>query len=57
VSACSACHDTPLALSHMDLNGGSFYETRAAVQGSGKIEQCMLCHGPGKVAAIADVHK
>jgi OmcA/MtrC family decaheme c-type cytochrome len=57
VSACSACHDTPLALSHMELNGGSFYETRAAVKASGKIEQCVLCHGPGKVAAIADVHK
>ncbi|MBI5482006.1 MAG: OmcA/MtrC family decaheme c-type cytochrome [Deltaproteobacteria bacterium] len=55
VSACSACHDTPLALSHMDMNGGSFYETRAAA--AGKIEQCMLCHGPGKVAAIADVHQ
>jgi OmcA/MtrC family decaheme c-type cytochrome len=55
VSACSGCHDSPLALSHMDMNGGSFYETRAVAKT--KIEQCTLCHGPGKIAAVTDVHK
>jgi len=54
-AACSACHDSPTDLTHMQQMGGSFYQKRslAMVQ----TEQCMLCHGPGRVAAIADVHK
>jgi len=54
-AACSACHDSPTDLNHMQQMGGSFYQKRslAMVQ----TEQCMLCHGPGRVAAIADVHK
>jgi OmcA/MtrC family decaheme c-type cytochrome len=27
-AACSACHDTPAAIDHMQANGGRFYETR-----------------------------
>ncbi|HEY7725634.1 MAG TPA: OmcA/MtrC family decaheme c-type cytochrome [Anaeromyxobacteraceae bacterium] len=59
-SACSACHDTDMALDHMRANGGDFYSPRgatAAISAAGPVEQCLLCHGPGRIAAIADVHK
>jgi OmcA/MtrC family decaheme c-type cytochrome len=54
-AACSTCHDSSEALTHMRQMGGSFYETRLAAKA--KDEMCMTCHGPGTVAAIADVHK
>jgi len=54
-AACSSCHDAPTAISHMQMMGGSFYETRAVAQT--KAEQCMMCHGPGTVASIALVHQ
>ena len=31
VAACASCHDTPIAIDHMQTNGGSFYESRASV--------------------------
>lgn len=55
VATCSSCHDSTAALSHMESNGGSFYATRAAART--KTEQCLLCHGPGTIAAVGDVHK
>jgi OmcA/MtrC family decaheme c-type cytochrome len=54
-AACSACHDSPLAIDHMQSNGGRFYEPRSASLPAA--EQCLLCHGKGKLAAIADVHQ
>lgn len=54
-AACSACHDDPIAIDHMQTNGGRFYEARSVALPA--VEQCLLCHGPGKLAAIADVHK
>lgn len=57
-AACSACHDSNAALAHMRLNGGSFYAERSAVIGpTAPVEQCMLCHGPGRTAAIGVVHQ
>ncbi len=54
--ACSACHDSPVALDHMKANGGTFYSPRSTVLG-GSQEQCMICHGPGRIAAIGLVHQ
>jgi len=54
VTVCSACHDSNLALSHMELNGGSYYISRAAA--AGNVEQCFVCHGPDRLASIHDVH-
>ncbi|MBI2395669.1 MAG: OmcA/MtrC family decaheme c-type cytochrome [Deltaproteobacteria bacterium] len=54
-TACSSCHDSPIALTHMKDNGGSFYEPRSTAMANK--EACLMCHGPGKVAAIATVHK
>jgi OmcA/MtrC family decaheme c-type cytochrome len=56
VAACSACHDSPIAIDHMQTNGGSFYEPRAAVFAKPQQEECLLCHGPGRVASIAELH-
>ncbi|MCC6995927.1 MAG: OmcA/MtrC family decaheme c-type cytochrome [Deltaproteobacteria bacterium] len=57
-AACSACHDSSVALDHMRANGGQFYAPRATVLSVvTPKEQCLLCHGPGKLAAISEVHK
>jgi len=44
-AACGACHDSPAATSHIDVNSSS----------SG--ESCAVCHGPGKSLAVELVHK
>ena len=56
--ACASCHDSTIAINHMKANGGQFYSTRSSVLGLGASqEQCLLCHGPGRVAAIGVVHQ
>jgi OmcA/MtrC family decaheme c-type cytochrome len=54
VSVCTGCHDSNLAISHMRVNGGSFYESRA-VAGT-RIEQCLVCHAAGRTADTKVVH-
>ncbi|HET6146409.1 MAG TPA: OmcA/MtrC family decaheme c-type cytochrome [Polyangia bacterium] len=56
VAACSACHDSAIAIDHMQTNGGSFYEARSVAFTKPQQEQCMLCHGPGRLASIAERH-
>jgi len=53
-NVCFACHDAPGAQAHMRMNGGVIYGDRAFART--QVEQCLICHGPGKVAAIKDVH-
>ncbi|HET9987294.1 MAG TPA: OmcA/MtrC family decaheme c-type cytochrome, partial [Kofleriaceae bacterium] len=56
--ACSACHDASTAIDHMKQNGGYFYAPRSVVLApNAPQEQCMICHGPGRVAAIGMVHQ
>ena len=56
--ACSACHDSTIAINHMKSNGGQFYAQRLAVRNLGPSqEQCLICHGPGRIAAIGEVHQ
>ena len=55
VSACSACHDAPIAIAHMELNGGAFYKARSGVDS--QTEACLICHGKGKIVAITNMHK
>lgn len=54
-AACGACHDTAIAKKHFADNGGSFYQPRSAALNTQ--EACLMCHGPSKIAAIAQVHK
>jgi hypothetical protein len=56
VAACSACHDSPAAVDHMQTNGGSFWETRSSVAAKRQGEECLICHGPNRLAAISLVH-
>ena len=64
-SACYACHDTAIAKAHMLGNGGSIGVARStvttAVAGVTTVpivqnEQCLICHGNGKVADIRAMH-
>jgi OmcA/MtrC family decaheme c-type cytochrome len=55
VIVCSACHDSPAAISHMENDGfGSFYKPRSEVLA--KQEYCLDCHGPGSILSIKNVH-
>jgi OmcA/MtrC family decaheme c-type cytochrome len=57
-AACAACHDSTIAIDHMEANGGQFYAQRASVLALGASqEQCLLCHGPGRITAIGEVHQ
>jgi len=64
-AACFGCHDSSMAVAHMQDNGGTLYKSVSAISVSGttdrsrgftKVETCLVCHGPGRVAAIKDVH-
>ena len=55
--ACSSCHDSSTAIAHMRSTGGLFYAPRATALAQGATEQCMICHGPGRIAAIGSVHQ
>jgi OmcA/MtrC family decaheme c-type cytochrome len=54
VAVCTACHDTNLAVSHMEVNGGAFYRDRATALG--RKEQCLVCHASDRLASIREVH-
>jgi OmcA/MtrC family decaheme c-type cytochrome len=56
VAACVSCHDSPIAIDHMQTNGGAFYSPRSAAFTQPQQEQCVLCHGPGAVASISTLH-
>ena len=51
-AACFACHDSATASSHMKLNGGTIYDTRANAML--KTETCLICHGPAANTAYGD---
>ena len=56
-AACASCHDSGATVDHMKANGGRFYAARSSVLAPGAPqEQCLICHGPGRVAAIGLVH-
>ncbi|HQR70510.1 MAG TPA: OmcA/MtrC family decaheme c-type cytochrome [Burkholderiaceae bacterium] len=64
VAACAGCHTSPLAISHMQVNGGRFYEARTTQfatgadtpSGTATTEQCMVCHSSGRIADTKVVH-
>jgi OmcA/MtrC family decaheme c-type cytochrome len=57
-AVCSTCHVSDLAKTHMMQNGGDFDATKAADSTliSSGVESCELCHGPGRVADVEEVH-
>ena len=55
-TACSSCHDTAEAQTHMISTGGAkFNESYDLVQST--TESCAFCHGPGEAADVEMVHK
>lgn len=56
-TVCSACHDSPTAIAHFRQNGGSYYVPRSTyLAPNAPKEECLICHGPGRVAAVGQVH-
>lgn len=65
-AACVSCHDTPLAKAHIEANGGRLGPAATALSyadmGVARVtlpslaEQCVLCHGQGKVADVITMH-
>jgi OmcA/MtrC family decaheme c-type cytochrome len=53
-TVCFACHDSPLAKAHFEINGGSVYAPRSTTLV--KTETCMVCHDVGRIAAIKPMH-
>ena len=63
-AACVSCHDSAVAQSHMGGvqgvggNGGQIGVLRSALlTPPGAAETCSLCHGPGGIVDVANVHK
>jgi OmcA/MtrC family decaheme c-type cytochrome len=68
-ASCVSCHDSALALAHMQANGAQLSTTGAVPTQSysdlgtlrtnlpGRTEQCALCHGEGRVADVVVVHR
>ena len=58
-SVCSACHIETLDVEHMQQNGGDFNAGKAADGSmiSSQIETCDICHGPGRVADVKEMHE
>jgi OmcA/MtrC family decaheme c-type cytochrome len=54
MTVCVGCHDSNLAVEHMQLNGGSFYLDRTTALAAK--EQCFVCHASGRIAGITQVH-
>jgi OmcA/MtrC family decaheme c-type cytochrome len=55
-AVCASCHDDGVAAAHMESNGGSFATSQRALDEGEVVEQCSLCHGPGRTADVAEVH-
>jgi len=55
-AVCAGCHDDQVARAHMITNGASFATSKAALDSGEVVEQCALCHGPGQIAGVAQVH-
>jgi OmcA/MtrC family decaheme c-type cytochrome len=54
--ACVACHDAPAAVDHMQTNGASIWEPRSIALTKPQKEECLVCHGPNRLAGISLVH-
>ena len=57
-AACASCHTSDSARVHMQLNGGTFdaIKTAESTIPAAPVETCSICHGPGGVADVEDVH-
>jgi len=56
-STCYYCHDNDAAVEHMALNGAGIRWTRDQVAIVEPFETCIVCHGPGRIADVEEVHE
>ena len=54
-AVCSACHDSDVSKAHMELLGGAMFEVDLGMVNT-SFETCSVCHGPGKVSDLNEVH-
>jgi OmcA/MtrC family decaheme c-type cytochrome len=54
-ATCSGCHDSDLAIAHMEQNGGAVSKTRGTLDPTA-IETCVLCHGAGRAEDVKVAH-
>ncbi len=55
-SACYYCHDSEMAVAHMEQNGGAIRWPRGNWLQTMPTETCIVCHGEGKIADVNLVH-
>lgn len=55
-AVCSSCHDSAVAKTHMEQNGGMFGFTQADIDDADS-ETCGVCHGSGNIADVEAVHE
>jgi OmcA/MtrC family decaheme c-type cytochrome len=55
-AVCTSCHDSAVALLHMTTVATPLFDALQTPNIDGNIEQCSICHGPGKVADVQVVH-
>lgn len=55
---CTGCHNSEIAATHMEQNGGNFAVTKNA-DGStvNPQETCQVCHGSGQTADVKRIHR
>ncbi len=51
---CASCHDSAIAQTHMEQSGGQF--SILVTSANNSAETCEICHGPGRIADLAEVH-
>lgn len=58
VAACYSCHNSNSAVGHMTNNGGLLSVPRtSSTDWSTDGDQCLLCHGSGRLADVAVMHE
>jgi OmcA/MtrC family decaheme c-type cytochrome len=57
-AVCSSCHDGASAQAHMVSagSGGNFDTSQSNIDQGIDVEQCALCHGPGRSSDVSNVH-
>jgi OmcA/MtrC family decaheme c-type cytochrome len=53
-AVCSGCHDKAEVRTHMIRTGGASF---SMYTGSGVVEKCVNCHGPGKSRDVKKMHE
>ena len=56
MAACVSCHDDATTVTHMQSNGGHFYEARSTALVNMASETCLNCHGSGQLYDVTTVH-